>query len=61
MPVPSKVLVFLVPMTCMGVYCYDNSVLYLWLVRYEGWPVEMFYLDIVCAPKSLVCDVQFLM
>ena len=50
MPVPSKVLVFVVPETCMSVYYHEHSGLYFGLGRYEGWPVEMF------SPHSCICS-----
>ena len=54
MSVPSKLLVFDVPQTCMSVFHHESSGLYLGLDRYEGWLVEMFYQDIVFVLKILV-------
>ena len=61
MPVPSKVLVFVVPQTFMSVHYHDNSGLYLGLGRYEGWPVEIFPPDLVFVPKILVGVSRFMM
>ena len=63
MPVPFKVLVFVVLQICMSVWYHDNRGVYLGLGRYEGWPVEIFYLEIVFAPNiwvrfAPVCDVD---
>ena len=61
MTVPSKVLIFVVPQTCMSVYYHDNSDLYPGLGRYKGWPVEIVSPNLVFGPIIWVWFSRFVM
>ena len=54
MPILYKVLVFVVPQTCLILCYHDNIGFCSGLGRYEDWPIEMFYPDIVFVPKIWV-------